>query len=161
MIFIPTNANPFQTNETCSTQTQTPHQCILSFPPHFWTTMDPAQITQQFTNHYCQVFGSGQRQNMRGLYQAESSLSFEGEMFQGPDAIIGKLTTLAFNQVQVEPITRDWLPGPGGCLVIMVNGSMTLQGEANKLKFSQSFTLVAAGPGNFWVKNDIFRINVG
>jgi hypothetical protein len=123
--------------------------------------MDPAQITQQFTNHYYQVFGSGQRQNMRGLYQAESSLSFEGEMFQGPDAIIGKLTTLAFNQVQVEPITRDWLPGPGGCLVIMVNGSMTLHGEANKLKFSQSFTLVAAGPGNFWVKNDIFRINVG
>ena len=123
--------------------------------------MDPAAITQQFTDHYYQVFGSGQRGNMRSLYQNDSSLSFEGEQFNGADAIIGKLTTLAFNQVQVQPITRDWLPGPGGSLVIMVNGSMQLQGEQNKLKFSQCFTLIAAGPGNFYIMNDVFRINVG
>ena len=51
--------------------------------------------------------------------------------------------------------------GPGGSLVIMVNGSMQLQGEANKLKFSQCFTLLSPSPGNFYIKNDIFRINVG
>jgi hypothetical protein len=123
--------------------------------------MDPNAITQQFTTHYYQQFGSGNRANMRSLYQNDSSLSFEGEQHNGPDAIIGKLTTLAFNQVQVQVITRDWLPGPGGSLVIMVNGSMQLQGEANKLKFSQCFTLLSPSPGNFYIKNDIFRINVG
>jgi hypothetical protein len=123
--------------------------------------MDPAAITQQFTNHYYQLFGSGQRANMKGLYKGDSSLSFEGEMFNGPDTIVGKLTTLAFNQVQIEALTKDWLPGPGGSLIIMVNGSMQLPNEANKLKFSQTFTLIAAGPGNFYIKNDIFRINVG
>ena len=123
--------------------------------------MDPNQITQQFTNHYYQQFGSGQRGNMRGLYQGDSSLKFEGEQHNGPDAIIQKLTTLPFQQVQVQVISTDWLPGPGGSLVIMTNGSMQLPGEANKLKFSQCFTLISSSPGNFYIKNDLFRINVG
>jgi hypothetical protein len=119
--------------------------------------MDPNAITTQFTDHYYQLFGSGQRANMRSLYHADSSLSFEGTQFNGPDAIIGKLTTLAFQQVAVQCISRDWLPGPNNCLVIMVNGSMQLPGEANKLKFSQCFTLVAQAGNNFYLKNDLFR----
>ena len=71
--------------------------------------MDPNAITQQFTTHYYQQFGSGQRANMRGLYQADSCLCFEGQQHMGPDAIIGKLTTLAFTQVAVQVISKDWL----------------------------------------------------
>ena len=123
--------------------------------------MDPNQITEQFTTHYYQLFGSGQRGNMASLYNAESSLAFEGEQFNGPQAIIQKLTTLQFQQVAIQIITKDWLPGPGGCLCIMVNGSMMLPGQDNKLKFSQCFTLVSPQPGNFFIKNDIFRINIG
>ena len=100
--------------------------------------MDPNAITTQFTDHYYNLFGSGQRANMRPLYHDDSSLSFEGTQFNGTQAIIGKLTTLQFQQVAVQCISRDWLPGPNNCLVIMVNGSMQLPGEANSNGFLSS-----------------------
>ena len=121
--------------------------------------MDPGQVTAGFAQHYYGLFGTN-RAGLASLYKDASTLCFEGSTFKGAQAIIGKLTSLQFGKLRAEVISKDWLPGPNGSLLIMVNGSLQLEGEANKLKFSQCFTLIAEGSA-FWIFNDMFRINVG
>lgn len=48
---------------------------------------------------------------------------------------------------------------PTGILV-SVSGSLILDSEENAVKFAQCFYLLPDG-NNFWVQNDIFRLNYG
>ena len=116
-------------------------------------------------------------------------LSFEGEQFKGASSIVQKLVvrfylcspqpsstvadvwfsvvcvqSLPFGRVEHKVVTCDCQPttavNPQGILVA-VSGTMVIDG-GQPLKFAQSFFLVpdSSNPSNFWVHNDIFRLNL-
>ncbi|KAH7437287.1 hypothetical protein KP509_05G064200 [Ceratopteris richardii] len=121
--------------------------------------MDPEQIAKAFVDHYYTIFDTN-RPGLASLYQDGSMLTFEGQKLAGAQAIVGKLTSLAFQQCKHNISTVDCqLSGPGGGMLVFVSGNMQLPGEEHPLKFSQMFHLLQSSQGNFYVHNDIFRLN--
>jgi len=134
-----------------------PGQSILgSVNPQF------NDIGKAFVDHYYKIFDSTRAQ-LSSLYQGESMLTFEGEQFQGMQNIMQKLTTLNFQTVQHIPKTVDCHPGINGAIVVFVTGQLAVDGNVTTpLMFSQTFTLVpTADKSNWWILNDIFRLNYG
>lgn len=43
-------------------------------------------------------------------------------------------------------------------MIIFVTGHLRIGQEGNALHFSQVFQLVAVGPGQYYVHNDLFRL---
>ncbi len=72
---------------------------------------------------------------------------------------------LPFNKVAHKVVTCDCQPttacSPQGILV-SVSGNLIID-DGQPMKFSQSFLLLPdpANASNYWVHNDIFRINIG
>lgn len=121
---------------------------------------DPDAVGKAFTDHYYATFDTN-RQNLAGLYQDQSLLTFEGQKFQGVQQILGKLTTLPFQQCQHRISSLDSQPSTSGGILVFVTGQLLPEGESNPLKFSQTFHLAATGTGSFVVTNDLFRLNYG
>lgn len=92
-------------------------------------------------------------------------LSFEGTSIMGQDEIVKKLVGLSFQKVQHQISTCDCQPTtavqPNG-IIVSVSGNLILDDEGQLMKFAQCFHLLpdAANPGNYWVHNDIFRLNL-
>lgn len=104
--------------------------------------MDPDAVAKAFVGHYYNLFDSN-RANLAGLYQEGSMLTFEGEKIQGVQNIVGKLTSLPFQQCKHNISTVDCQPsGPAGGMLVFVSGSLQLPGEQHQLKFSQMFHLM-------------------
>ncbi|XP_072959219.1 nuclear transport factor 2B-like [Typha angustifolia] len=121
--------------------------------------MDPDAVAKAFVEHYYRTFDAN-RAGLAGLYQDGSMLTFEGQKLQGPQAIVGKLTSLPFDQCLHSISTVDCQPsGPQGGMLVFVSGSLALAGEHHPLKFSQMFHLMPTPQGSFYVLNDIFRLN--
>jgi len=118
------------------------------------------EIGKAFADHYYKMFDSSRAQ-LQSLYQGESMLSFEGEQHQGMTAIMQKLTTLNFQTVLHIPKTVDCHPGINGAIVVFVTGNLAVDGNVTTpLMYSQTFTLVpTADKSNWWILNDIFRLN--
>ncbi|EFN55326.1 hypothetical protein CHLNCDRAFT_134320 [Chlorella variabilis] len=112
-----------------------------------------------FTDHYYATFDTA-RANLAGLYQDQSMLTFEGQKFQGTQAILGKLTSLPFQQCKHHITSLDAQPSLSGGVLVFVTGQLLPEGETNPLKFSQTFHLAPVG-GSFVVTNDLFRLNYG
>uniref|UniRef100_M8BP60 Nuclear transport factor 2 n=1 Tax=Aegilops tauschii TaxID=37682 RepID=M8BP60_AEGTA len=122
--------------------------------------MDPDSVAKAFVEHYYRTFDTN-RAALVGLYQEGSMLSFEGEKFQGAAAIATKLTSLPFTKCAHTVVTVACQPaGPTGGMLVFVSGSLQVDGE-HHIKFSQMFHLMPIGPGNFYVHNDMFRLNYG
>ncbi|KAI5061001.1 hypothetical protein GOP47_0023506 [Adiantum capillus-veneris] len=103
--------------------------------------MDPEQIGRAFVDHYYSIFDTN-RPGLVSLYQDGSMLTFEGQKLAGAQAIVSKLTSLAFQQCKHNVSTVDCqLSGPGGGMLVFVNGNMQLPGEEHALKFSQVMDL--------------------
>eukprot|EP00180_Rhodochaete_pulchella_P003179 Plantae.Rhodophyta-Rhodochaete_pulchella.ctg52372.p1 GENE.Plantae.Rhodophyta-Rhodochaete_pulchella.ctg52372~~Plantae.Rhodophyta-Rhodochaete_pulchella.ctg52372.p1 ORF type:complete len:139 (-),score=17.36 Plantae.Rhodophyta-Rhodochaete_pulchella.ctg52372:76-468(-) len=123
------------------------------------------QVGEAFVGHYYQTFDSN-RQALAPLYRQNSMLTFEGERFMDAANIINKLTSLPFQKVVHQTVTIDTqpivYPQPNGILVF-VSGNLLVDDNVNPMKFSQTFTLFPdpAQPGNYWVHNDMFRLNYG
>eukprot|EP00501_MAST-03F_sp_TOSAG23-6_P000081 GSMAST32.ASY1.ANO1.83.1 assembled CDS len=124
--------------------------------------MSSQEIAQQFVRHYYTTFDTN-RPGLQAMYQANSKLTFEGQMFEGPAAIAGKLMSLGgasgqakvvhqAKSIDVQPSTTN------NAMLIFVSGDLTID-SANPLKFSEMFQLVSTGPGQFYVHNCIFRLN--
>eukprot|EP00879_Flechtneria_rotunda_P003388 GHRR01003616.1.p1 GENE.GHRR01003616.1~~GHRR01003616.1.p1 ORF type:complete len:124 (+),score=31.93 GHRR01003616.1:151-522(+) len=120
---------------------------------------DPEQVGKAFLQYYYQLFESN-RSGLANLYQDASMLTFEGQKFQGAQAIVAKLAQLPFNQCKVQPTSMDFQPSVSGGIMVFVTGSIITEGESNPLKFSQVFHLMPVG-GSFVVTNDMFRLNYG
>ena len=118
------------------------------------------QIAQQFAQHYYQTFSTN-RPGLGSLYQADSIFTFEGEQHVGAQAIVMKLQQLPFQTVQHQVISMDVQQSSENAILVFVNGTLKVDQDVNQLKFSQCFQLVSSGGSNFYVKNDMFRINVG
>ena len=75
---------------------------------------------------------------------AHSTLTFEGQQFQGPEAIIGKLQAAGTVSHKVQ--STDVQPSVQGsnAIVIFITGQMSIAGN-NPLLFCQVFQLVSSG----------------
>ena len=88
-------------------------------------------------------------------------MTFEGQQFQGPDAIVGKLSGIGkvshtVKSTDVQPSCQP------NAILIFVTGSIKIGDEnANPLHFSELFQLVSSGPGQYYVHNCVFRLNYG
>mmetsp|Transcript_14073 Transcript_14073/g.21342 ORF Transcript_14073/g.21342 Transcript_14073/m.21342 type:complete len:186 (+) Transcript_14073:3-560(+) len=127
------------------------------------TMQNPGDIAQAFVNFYYQTFDTN-RGNLASLYTESSMLTFEGTPFQGAMAIKDKLTSLPFQQVAHKVVTLDVQPLPGNPqgIIVLVCGDLVVDGDKKSLKFSQSFVLMPhPGSNNWYVQNDVFRLNYG
>lgn len=120
---------------------------------------DPEAIAKAFTDHYYATFDTA-RANLAGLYQDQSMLTFEGQKFQGTQAIMGKLTSLPFQQCKHHISSLDAQPSLSSGVLVFVTGQLLPEGETNPLKFSQTFHLAPVA-GSYVVTNDLFRLNYG
>ncbi len=78
--------------------------------------------------------------------------SIQGDRFQGSQAILQKLTSLAFQRCQHHISSVDAQPSLSGGINVFVTGHLLPEGESNPLKFSQVFHLTPVG-GSFVVTN--------
>lgn len=105
---------------------------------------DPVAVGKAFTDHYYQTFDTN-RSALASLYQDASMLTFEGQQFQGTQAIVEKLTGLPFQSVQHRVVSLDAQPTHAGGLLVFVTGQLLTDGESKPLNFSQVFSLMNAG----------------
>jgi hypothetical protein len=84
---------------------------------------DPESVGKAFLQYYYQLFESN-RQGLATLYQDASMLTFEGQKFQGPQAIVGKLAQLPFNQCKINADTMDFQPSVSGGVMVFVTGKI-------------------------------------
>jgi hypothetical protein len=125
-----------------------------------------ANFAKAFTADYYEKFTKN-RQALLGLYTPDASLTFEGQEFKGQQAILEKLTSLQFGEMQYHISTTDaQISQPQiNAVIIFVTGMFLLGGETNPLSFSQVFQLVptqaATGATVYLIQNDIFRLNIG
>ncbi|EEB07337.1 nuclear transport factor Nxt2 [Schizosaccharomyces japonicus yFS275] len=115
-------------------------------------------LATQFTTFYYQTFDAD-RSQLAPLYRNESMLTFENTQVQGVANITEKLSSLPFQRVQHRVSTLDAQPtGQNGNVIVMVTGELLLDEEQNPQRYSQVFHLVNDN-GNYFVLNDIFRLN--
>jgi hypothetical protein len=81
---------------------------------------------QAFLQYYYQLFESN-RAGLSNLYQDGSMLTFEGQKFQGTQAIVGKLAQLPFNQCKVNCTSMDFQPSVAGGIMVFVTGSIVVR----------------------------------
>lgn len=86
-------------------------------------------------------------------------MTFEGQTFQGPEQIVQKLKSVG--PVQHEVKSTDIQPSVNNnAILIFVTGSIRIGGD-NPLHYCEVFQLQASGPGQYYVHNDMFRLNYG
>mmetsp|Transcript_5856 Transcript_5856/g.10426 ORF Transcript_5856/g.10426 Transcript_5856/m.10426 type:complete len:90 (-) Transcript_5856:38-307(-) len=88
-------------------------------------------------------------------------LTFEGEQYRGAESIVKKIVELQCTTVSHQILTIDAQPSstPQGILVF-VSGLLQMDQDA-PFKFSQVFHLNLAASGQYYVFNDLFRLNLG
>lgn len=80
-------------------------------------------VVQAFVAHYYNVFDTN-RQGLAALFQPTSMMTFEGEKFQGPEAIVGKLMKLQFAQCRHVTNIIDAQPTPSGGVLVFCTGNI-------------------------------------
>eukprot|EP00668_Euglena_longa_P034237 GGOE01044005.1.p1 GENE.GGOE01044005.1~~GGOE01044005.1.p1 ORF type:complete len:121 (-),score=2.95 GGOE01044005.1:167-529(-) len=120
--------------------------------------MEFEQVGKMFCQHYYGMFDSN-RASLVALYRDQSLMTFEGAQVQGAQKIIEKFVSLTFKEVKHEVQTIDCQPSLTGGILVVVSGQLKTDTDAPH-RFSQMFHLVKEG-NNFWVSNDVFRLNYG
>ena len=86
-------------------------------------------------------------------------LSFEGEQFQGVEAILGKYGS--FGQIKHEIKSFDAQPSVNNGILCFVSGDLFIDGSENAVKFAEVFHLLPGGSVGYFCFNDMFRLNYG
>eukprot|EP01004_Peranema_trichophorum_P000583 NODE_10646_length_500_cov_85.198939_g9995_i0.p1 GENE.NODE_10646_length_500_cov_85.198939_g9995_i0~~NODE_10646_length_500_cov_85.198939_g9995_i0.p1 ORF type:complete len:121 (-),score=12.31 NODE_10646_length_500_cov_85.198939_g9995_i0:80-442(-) len=120
--------------------------------------MDFKAVGEAFVQHYYNTFDTN-RAALVSLYRDQSLMTFEGTQVQGQQKIMEKFGSLTFQTVKHECQTIDCQPSITGGVMVMVAGLLKTDNDPPH-RFSQMFHLVAEG-SNFWVSNDVFRLNYG
>eukprot|EP01135_Chromosphaera_perkinsii_P007169 Nk52_evm1s731 gene=Nk52_evmTU1s731 len=123
--------------------------------------MDYEALGKSFVEHYYRVFDTN-RAGLVDLYRENSMLTFENEKFMGQQAILQKLQSLNFQQVQHQVTVLDCQPTFENGAIVFVVGQLKVDMEAQPLQFSQVFCLrpLPDGSGSFYCHNDMFRLNL-
>mmetsp|Transcript_1839 Transcript_1839/g.4788 ORF Transcript_1839/g.4788 Transcript_1839/m.4788 type:complete len:126 (+) Transcript_1839:95-472(+) len=120
---------------------------------------NPEEVAKAFTNHYYQTFDSNP-DNLAGLFNERSMMTFEGTQRLGGPAIMAQIKT--FGKVTHTAKTIDIQPSTdSNSICIFVTGSIVIGDGGNPVHYSEFFHLVASAPGQYYVHNDIFRLNYG
>ncbi|SAL97570.1 hypothetical protein [Absidia glauca] len=94
-------------------------------------------------------------------FRESSMLTFEGQQFQGANAITQKLVELPFQKVAHKISTIDAQPSTAaGSIIVIVSGQLLIDEEQNPQFFTQSFVLIPEN-NSFYVFNDMFRLIYG
>ncbi|CAE6348071.1 unnamed protein product [Rhizoctonia solani] len=109
--------------------------------------MEPATITAQLATFYYESL-SGDRSQLVNIYKADSTLSWEGNQFQGVTAILEKIKASKHFQIS------------GDKMIVLVTGQLITEPGANPVHFSQAFTLAADGVGGFYVMSSGLGLEV-
>ena len=116
------------------------------------------EIGNAFLSHYYTTLDSANYDMLSNLYQAHSLLTFEGQKFEGPGAIVGKVAGLGKVQHNIAGLTKDiQVSTSQSAMLIFVSGQLCVDSNP-PLLFSQMFQLVATGPGAFYIHNEMFRL---
>ena len=86
-------------------------------------------------------------------------LTFESNQVQGGAAIVAKYKSVGPVQHSVKSMDVQPSNNPNAML-IFVTGTIKIGGD-NPLHFCEMFQLVSTAPGQYYVHNDIFRLNYG
>mmetsp|Transcript_724 Transcript_724/g.1698 ORF Transcript_724/g.1698 Transcript_724/m.1698 type:complete len:122 (+) Transcript_724:179-544(+) len=120
--------------------------------------MSAEEVANAFVSHFYQTFDSSV-DGLAGLYNDQSMMTFEGNQFQGSANIIQQFKKVGAVKHQVK--TTDIQPSSSSnAIVIFVTGAIQIGGD-NPLHFCEFFHLVGTGPGQYYVHNDVFRLNYG
>ncbi|XP_030831871.1 nuclear transport factor 2-like [Strongylocentrotus purpuratus] len=111
----------------------------------------------QFVTQYYTVFDNDRTQLGR-FYTNVSKLSFEGDEFQGPDAIRAKLVGLPFKKVTHVISTVDCQITVDNKLLIAVLGQLKTDDDPPH-SFFEIFS-IGEENGSFMILNDIFRLSL-
>jgi hypothetical protein len=81
----------------------------------------------------------------------------------GCQQIMAILKGLKFKTVSHKVISVDAQPSGSGGILVYVQGDLKVDGGPNAVKFGQMFQLIPTDStgSNFWLHNDIFRLNYG
>lgn len=88
-------------------------------------------------------------------------MTFEGQQFQGPENIVGKLRGLgpvkhSVKSTDVQPSVQP------NTILVFVTGSVQIgENATNPLHYCELFQLVGTAPGQYYVHNCVFRLNYG
>ena len=86
-------------------------------------------------------------------------MSWEGQLSTGQQTIVAKLQGLP--TVRHEYSTLDIQPSTSGnAMIIFVQGKLHIE-ENNPILFTQVFQLVAHQAGQYYIHNDVFRLQYG
>eukprot|EP00578_Thalassiosira_sp_NH16_P024230 CAMPEP_0181102564 /NCGR_PEP_ID=MMETSP1071-20121207/14388_1 /TAXON_ID=35127 /ORGANISM="Thalassiosira sp., Strain NH16" /LENGTH=121 /DNA_ID=CAMNT_0023185557 /DNA_START=82 /DNA_END=447 /DNA_ORIENTATION=- len=120
--------------------------------------MSAEEVAKAFVQHFYQTCDAGV-DALGGLFNDQSMLTFEGQQVQGSAAIIAKLKSVGTVKHTVK--TTDIQPSANpNAIVIFVTGAIQIGGD-NPLHFCEFFHLVGTSPGQYYVHNDVFRLNYG
>ncbi|KAH9515493.1 putative nuclear transport factor 2 [Bulinus truncatus] len=117
-------------------------------------------IGKQFVEQYYAVFDQKEiRSQVAILYHpSESLLTFEGQQFQGSEAIAEKMKTIPLDNMMRQITTIDCQPTFDGGVLVTVIGQLKNSAENDKpMGFSQTFVLKPAN-NTFYICHDIFRL---
>ncbi|BFZ12675.1 hypothetical protein BsWGS_15714 [Bradybaena similaris] len=117
-------------------------------------------IGKQFIDHYYLVFDSKDiRGQVAAMYHpTDSLLTFEGQQFQGVEAIAEKMKTIPLDNMFRQITTVDCQPTIDGGVLVNVIGQLKNNSENDKpMGFSQTFILKPAN-NSFFIFHDIFRL---
>jgi len=119
-------------------------------------------IAQAFVKHYYTIFDSD-RSKLGSLYRQQSMLTYEDKKGLGQQQIVEIFKNLKFKSISHQIKTCDAQPSGSGGIIVYVQGDLKVDGGPNAVKFGQMFQLIPtdATGSNFWVHNDIFRLNYG
>lgn len=115
------------------------------------------KIGQEFAKTYYGLFDSN-RAALATLYTDLSMLTFEGDQFQGAQAIVKKITELPFKVVQHIITTVDCQPSRDNGVLVFVVGQLKTDNDPPH-SFSQTFQLFEKDT-SYFVLNDMFRLSL-
>lgn len=152
-MFKTTNTTTNTKHRQADTTAATPH-------PDNDTTMSAEEIATAFVQHFYQTFDNSGVDALAGLFNDQSMLTFEGQQVGGSAAaIIDKLRSVGAVTHSVK--TTDVQPSSNpNAIIIFVTGAIKIGGD-NPLHFCEFFHLVSTAPGQYYVHNDVFRLNYG
>jgi hypothetical protein len=121
--------------------------------------MSAEEVANSFVNHFYSTLEAGNLAGLATLYQPQSTLTFEGTAVTGSDAILQKYSTVLPLRYDINGLTKEvQMSVNSSSMLIFVTGKLIIGGQGNFLLFSQCFQLVAVGPGQYYVHNDMFRL---
>ncbi|BFZ19322.1 hypothetical protein BsWGS_22361 [Bradybaena similaris] len=117
-------------------------------------------IGKQFVGQYYVVFDNKDiRSQVAAMYHpTDALLTFEGQQFQGVEAIAEKMKTIPIDNMFRQITTIDCQPTIDGGVLVNVIGQLKNNAENDKvLGFSQTFVIKPAN-NSFFIFHDIFRL---